>query len=58
MSDEKSRILSYKLASILEPENLEQVAGGAASLKTMRTQKVRNTRGGDTTIDFDDFDFE
>lgn len=58
MSEEINRILSYKLASVLEPENLENVSGGTSSLKTMRTQKPRNTQGGDTTIDFDGFDFE
>lgn len=57
MSDDTNRILSYKLATVLKPENFENVSGGA-SLQTMHTQKPRNTQGGDTTIDFDGFDFE
>jgi hypothetical protein len=58
MSSENNRILSYKLATVLEPDDIEKVSGGSSSLKTMRTQKPRSTQGGDETIEFDGFDFE
>lgn len=58
MSDETNRILSYKLATVLERDDLEKVSGGSSSLKTMRTQRPRSTQGGDETIELDGFDFE
>jgi hypothetical protein len=58
MSDETNRILSYKLATVLESEDLEKVSGGNSSLKTMRTQRPRSTKGGDETLELDGFDFE
>jgi hypothetical protein len=55
--DETNRILSYKLATILEQEDLEKVSGGLPPRGTMRTQQLRTTKNGDTTIEFDGFDF-
>jgi hypothetical protein len=57
MSNEQNRILSYKLATVLEREDLQKVSGGSSSVKTVRSQWPRSTQGGDETIDFDAFDF-
>lgn len=60
MSNEKDRVLSYKLATVLDRDDLDKVSGGKGEngpLKTMRTQRPRSTQGGkDETIDLDGFD--
>lgn len=58
MSDKKNRILSYQLASILEAKDLEQVAGGVSAVTTVGSQRIVDTRGGDATIVFDNYDHE
>ncbi len=55
MAKEKDRILSYRLATPLEPVELESVSGGS-SLQTVGSQRFVGTRGGDTTIVFDNPD--
>ncbi|MBA2649727.1 MAG: hypothetical protein H0U75_09090 [Legionella sp.] len=55
MPKEIERILSYTLATVLEPSDLEKVTGGS-SVKTVGTQRFVGTVGGDTTIVFDNFD--
>ena len=55
MNIEKGRILSYKLSVVLEESDLQTVSGGKRT-QTVGTQRFVGTRGGDTTIVFDNYD--
>ena len=56
MPTSQDRILSYQFAKALEDGDLENVSGGAHTAKTIGTQKFVGTKGGDTTIHFDNYD--
>ena len=56
MSKKQERILSYKIATVLEKNEMENVSGGVCPVTTIGSQRFVSTQGGDSTIRFDDID--
>lgn len=53
----QERILSYQLATVLNDNDLKDISGGTTlAVTTIGTQKMVGTRGGDSTIHFDNYD--